>query len=189
MRATLVECPSYLNPVLLLEAPGARLYYGVPRSPEPGSGLVVHSVSPETVEAVRRLEPGCCRVYAAAGTVAARLASAMGHEVVEVLEEEREGPVRLVRGGCGLYAVAGGLVLAPPCEASALYSEAQRLPLEGAGALVVAAFGAGVDAYLHRLGVVTGASVYVVECASQWLGEAGTVAGVAVLRVGGTVEA
>jgi hypothetical protein len=186
-RARLVECTSYLNPVLLVETGSLRLYYGVPRRAEHASTIVVHSANTDTVEALRRLEPQSYTVYAASASVASRLALALGHRVVEVLGSEVLDGARLVRGYCGLYLQAGGLLLAPPCDVASLYAELPRLVQSGAERVVLSTFGAGVDAYLHRLSVIIDASIDLVECAAQWLGSAGTVLDVGVLSLGGWV--
>ena len=185
----LVDCSSYMNPVIEVGLDGGRAYYGVPLRAEGAVAVIAPAANTSVLEAVRRLEPPGLRVYAAAGTVIARVAAALGHRVVEVSDEERVDGARLVRGSCGLYMVVGSTLLAPPCDASTLYSELHRLDTEGVRRVVASACGAGVDAYLHRASVVLGKTIYLVECASGWLGEAGTVLEVPVLRVGEHLEA
>lgn len=184
IRVTLESCPSNLNPVLLVEADGLRAYYGVPSRAERVDAVIVHTSSLSVVEALRRLEPGPYTVYAAGSTTAARLATALGHRVVEVYGDESLGPLRLRSGACGLYAQAGTVLLTPPCDVARLYSELPRLWPNGYTRIVAAGYGEGVDAYLHRLGASLAKQVYLVECASQWLGAAGTALDVEVLRVG-----
>ncbi len=189
-RIVLTQCPTPYNPVLSIEANGFKAFYGIPLHVDHANVIIAHTESIETIEALRRLEPGDYTIYAPAGSMAARIALALGHRVAEVHGEENvNGRIGLRRGVCGLYAKVSNILLTPPCSVSTLYQEVLRMAFEGVEAIVAAAYGVGVDEYLHRLGVALGKPVYLVECAYGLLGRTGTVLDIALLRVGASLDA
>ncbi len=183
------ECFSQLNPVLLVDTEAVKFYYGVPRKAEETTIIVAPADNPDVVEALRRLEPRTYTVYAPSGSVAARLSLALGYNVEEVMDKGSVNGATITRGGCGLYVSIGKTIIAPPCDVSMLYRELHRMLTNGVERVIVSAFGAGVDSYLHRLSLLTGARIMLVYCASGWLGEAGTVLDIETLEAGQVVEA